>query len=203
MSARRIDVAGVRVWAQRVSYVGELGWELYVPNALAAGVWDALLGAGRPFGIRPAGYKAVDSLRLEKGYRYWSIDVTPADNPWEAGLGFCVRPGKGEFIGRDALLRIRAEGVRRRLCTVALTAALPEGVDLYGGEAVHAGGGGVGRLTSAGYGHTVARHIGYVYLPLSLAAAGTPLEVEAFERRYAAEVVPDVLYDPAGRRLRE
>ncbi|MGH7354346.1 MAG: GcvT family protein [Candidatus Rokuibacteriota bacterium] len=202
MSAAEIDVAGVAVWAQRVTYVGELGWELYVPAERGLAVWDALLSAGRRFGIRPAGYKAVDSLRLEKGYRYWSTDITPAEDPWEAGLDFCVRLTKGDFIGREALLRLQAAGVRRKLCTLTIEVPLEDDADLYGGEAVYADGGVVGRLRSAGYGHTVAKHIGFVYLPLALATPGTPLEVEAFGRRYAAEVAPDVLYDPQGLRLR-
>ena len=202
MSARWIDLAGVRVQAQRVTYVGELGWELYVPNEHAVAVWDALLGAGRPLGVEPAGYKAVDSLRLEKGYRYWSSDLTPAENPYEAGLGFCVRLHKGDFIGRDALLRIKAAGVERKLCTITLTPALPHDSDLYGGEAVYADGRVMGRLRSAGWGYTVGKHIGFVYLPPALAGTGTPLEIEAFGTRHAAEVAPDVLYDPAGARLR-
>src|SRR5213593_1120775 len=104
MSAQRIEIAGAAVDAQRVTYVGELGWELYVEGRQAVRVWDSLLAAGRPLGIEPVGYKAVDSLRLEKGYRYWSTDLTPAENPYEAGLGFCVRLQKSDFIGRDALL---------------------------------------------------------------------------------------------------
>ena len=202
MSARRIDVGGVTVAAQRVTYVGELGWELYVDNAHAVGLWDALSSAGRVFGIEPAGYKAVDSLRLEKGYRYWSSDLTPAENPYEAGLGFCVRLQKGDFIGREALLRIKAAGVQRTLCTITLADRLSEDADLYGGEAVYAEGRVVGRLRSGGWGYTVSRHIGLVYLPRALATLGTPLEVEVFGARVAAAVVPDVLYDPAGARLR-
>ncbi len=138
MSARAIEIAGAAVGAQRVTYVGELGWELYVENEHAAAVWDALRGAGRPLGLEPVGYKAVDSLRLEKGYRYWSTDLTPAENPYEAGLGFCVRLQKGDFVGREALLRIKAEGVQRKLCTITLTAPMAEDSDLYGGEAVYA-----------------------------------------------------------------
>jgi glycine cleavage system aminomethyltransferase T len=202
MSARRIDIGGVQVAAQRVTYVGELGWELYVDNAHAVGLWDALSSAGRAVGIEPAGYKAVDSLRLEKGYRYWSSDLTPAENPYEAGLGFCVRLQKGDFIGREALLRIKAAGVQRKLCTITLADRLPEDADLYGGEAVYGEGRIVGRLRSGGWGYTVARHIGLVYLPLALATLGTPLEVEVFGARAAAAVAPDVLYDPAGARLR-
>jgi 4-methylaminobutanoate oxidase (formaldehyde-forming) len=202
MSARRIAAGGAEVAAQRVTYVGELGWELYVDNAHAVGLWAALSQAGRSFGIEPAGYKAVDSLRLEKGYRYWSSDLTPAENPYEAGLGFCVRLQKGDFIGREALLRIKAAGVQRKLCTITLAAPLPEDADLYGGEAVYADGRVVGRLRSGGWGYTVARHIGLVYLPAALATPGTPLEVEVFGARIAAAVAPDVLYDPAGSRLR-
>jgi 4-methylaminobutanoate oxidase (formaldehyde-forming) len=202
MTGRLIPVGGVEVWAQRVTYVGELGWELYVPVADAGQVWDALVAAGRGVGMRPAGYKAIDSLRLEKAYRYWSADITPAENPYEAGLGFCVRLDKGEFVGREALLRIRAEGVRRKLCTVTLAPGVPEDLTLYGGEPVYAAGQLVGRLRSGGYGYTVGRHIGLVYLDLPLAARGTPLEVEVFDRRWPGEVAPDVLYDPGGARIR-
>jgi glycine cleavage system aminomethyltransferase T len=202
MSARPIEIAGAAVGAQRVTYVGELGWELYVENRHAVAVWDALLAAGRPFAIEPVGYKAVDSLRLEKGYRYWSSDLTPAENPYEAGLGFCVRLQKGDFVGREALSRIKAEGLTRKLCTITLTAAVPDQLDLYGGEAVYARGRVAGRLRSVGWGYTVSKHIGFVYLPTALSATGTPLEVEAFGARFAAEVAPDVLYDPAGARLR-
>lgn len=201
MSARVIEVAGIPVHAQRVTYVGELGWELYTPPHHAEPVWDALLTAGRPFDIRPAGYKAVESLRLEKGYRYWSSDITPAENPLEAGLGFCVRLAKGDFIGRSALLQAKEVGLSRRLCTLAVTASAKD-VALYGGEAVYVGSRVIGRLRSAGYGHTVARHIGLVYLPLDLIEPGTALEVEVFAERLGATVTQDVLYDPHGTRLR-
>jgi 4-methylaminobutanoate oxidase (formaldehyde-forming) len=201
MTAGVIAVAGIDVWAQRITYVGELGWELYVRNDGAGAVWEALLTAGRPFGIRPAGYKAVDGLRLEKGYRYWSSDITPAENPLEAGLGFCVRLGKGDFIGREALLRIRAAGLSRRLCTVTIRAPSEE-ISLCGGEPVCAAGRVIGRLRSAGYGYTVGRYLGLVYLPLALAAPGTALEVEAFGERVEATVAPDAPYDPPGNRIR-
>jgi 4-methylaminobutanoate oxidase (formaldehyde-forming) len=198
MTARAIRIAGTEVWAQRVTYVGELGWELYVEPARAGLVWDALVEAGRPVDLRPVGYKALDSLRLEKGYRYWSADITPAEHPWEAGLGFCVRLDKGDFIGRDALVRLRAAPPARRLATVTLD---PEPT-IYGGEAVWMAGQVVGRLRSGGYGYTVRRNIGLVYLPVALAAAGTPLEVEVFGARVPGEVAPDVLHDPAGERIR-
>jgi glycine cleavage system T protein len=199
MSARAIRIATTEVWAQRVTYVGELGWELYARVADAGAVWDALLAAGRPAGLVPVGYKALESLRLEKGYRYWSADITPSDNPYEAGLGFCVRLGKGDFIGRDALVRVKAEGVTRRLATVTIDPA----ATIYGGEAAWRDGRVLGRLRSGGYGYTAGRNIGFVYLPVDLAkAVGTSLEVEVFGERVSAEVAPDVLYDPQGARIR-
>jgi glycine cleavage system aminomethyltransferase T len=109
---------------------------------------------------------------------------------------------KGDFIGRDALLRIKTDGVRRKLCTLTLTTPLPLDSDLYGGEAVYVDGRVIGRLRSGGWGHTVARHIGLVYLPSELAVVGTPLEVEVFGARFPAAVAADVLYDPPGDRLR-
>jgi 4-methylaminobutanoate oxidase (formaldehyde-forming) len=206
LTARMIRLNGAEVLAQRVTYVGELGWELYVAPDQAADVWGELIKAGQAFGIQPAGYKALDSLRLEKGYRYWSVDMAPTENPFEAGLGFCVRLNKGAgstgsppgFVGREALLKIKAAGIQRKLCTLIVDSSAV----IYGGEAVYAGGNLVGRLRSAGYGYTVEKNIGYAYLPLALTALGTQLEVESFGERFNAEVAADVLYDPQGTRLR-
>lgn len=200
MMARAIDIRGAKVLAQRMTYVGELGWELYVETAQAVQVWDALMAAGTAFGIEPGGYKVLDSLRLEKGYRYYSMDVTMLENPYEAGLGFCVRPGKGEFVGREALAKIKAQGLTQKLCT--LTIGGEDYLTIYGGEAVLSGDKVVGRLRSAGYGFTVKKNIAYAYLPLSLCAPGTVLHVEIFGQRVAAQVAPDVLHDPKGERLR-
>ncbi len=199
MTARTIDIEGVAVWAQRVTYVGELGWEFYVRPDQAGRVWDALMAAGKAHDIQPAGYKVLDSLRLEKGYRYWSADITPSENPYEAGLGFCVRLDKGEFIGRQALLKIKTEGIKQRLCALTLDGSA---CVLYGGEAVYSDSNIVGRLRSGGYGYTVGKNIGYVYLPLELAGVGTTLDVEMFGERIHAQVAPDVLHDPKGERLR-
>jgi len=200
MMARTIDIRGAKVLAQRMTYVGELGWELYVETAQAVQVWDALMAAGTAFGMEPGGYKVLDSLRLEKGYRYYSMDVTMLENPYEAGLGFCVRPGKGEFVGREALAKIKEQGLTQKLCT--LTIGGEDYLTIYGGEAVLSGDKVVGRLRSAGYGFTVKKNIAYAYLPLSLCAPGTALHVEIFGQRVAAQVAPDVLHDPKGERLR-
>jgi glycine cleavage system aminomethyltransferase T len=199
MTARALRVAGAEVLAQRVTYVGELGWELYVRPEGAGVVWDALMMAGEPHGLQPAGYKALDSLRLEKGYRYWSSDITPVENPYEAGLGFCVRLNKGDFIGREALLAIKAQGMPRKLCTLTLDGEAA----VYGGEPVYGTDGLLlSRLRSGGYGYTLGKVIGLAYLPRELAAPGTPLAVEVFRQRFPAEVTADVLYDPRGERIR-
>lgn len=204
MTGQFLEIENARVWAQRVTYVGELGWELYMPNADAARVWDALLQEGRDFEIRPAGYKAIDSLRLEKGYRYWSSDMTPNENPYEAGLGFCVRLNKGEFIGRDALKKWSSDAAedgareKRKLATITLE----KNTGLYGGEAVYHESALMGRLRSGGYGYTVGKSIGLVYLPAGVARAGTPLEVEIFGERFAAHADADVLYDARGDKIR-
>ncbi len=200
MTARRIRIGGASVLAQRVTYVGELGWELYLEPQWAVPVWDALVKAGVPHGLAVVGYKALDSLRLEKGYRYYSADVTMLENPYEAGLGFCVRLNKGDFIGREALRRAKEAGLTQRLCTLVIGGS--DYLTLYGGEAVHHQGNALGRLRSAGYGYTVRRNIGYAYLPMELARAGTSLEVDIFGEMVPAEVTADVLYDPKGEHLR-
>jgi 4-methylaminobutanoate oxidase (formaldehyde-forming) len=158
------------------------------------------MAAGKPPGISPGGYKALESLRLEKGYRYYSTDVTALENPYEAGLGFCVRLGKGEFIGRDALQRARERSQAQKLSTITIGGE--DYLTIYGGEAVHHNGKVLGRLRSAGYGYTVRRNIGYVYLPPDLARPGTRLQVDVFGEMVPAEVAADVLYDPGGERLR-
>ena len=200
MSSAVIDIQGVPVLAQRVTYVGELGWEFYPPIDRALHVWDALFAAGQKFGIEPGGYKVLDTLRLEKGYRYYSMDVTMTENPYMGGLGFCVRLNKGDFIGREALVKIKEKGLTHKLCTLLVGGA--DYLTIYGGEAVLQGAEVVGRLRSSGYGFTVKRNIAYSYLPTALAKPGTKLEVEVFGQRVAAEVAEDVLYDAKGDRLR-
>ncbi|MEJ2168132.1 MAG: glycine cleavage T C-terminal barrel domain-containing protein [Desulfobacterales bacterium] len=193
MTARSIDIRGASVWAQRVSYVGELGWELYVQLQDALKIWDALMEAGRESGIQPAGYKALDALRIEKGYLYWSADISPVDNPLEAGLGMFVKMNKQEdFFGREALSRIKAQGLKTRLMALAMDA----GGNLYGGESVRAGGEMVGRIRSAGYGYTIGKDIGLVYLPLELAAAGTEVDVEVLGEQIKARVAERPLVEP-------
>ena len=197
MRAREIDVGSVPCLALRVTYVGELGWELYCPMEFGLRLWDAIWEAGRDHGLVAGGYKAIDSCRLEKGYRVWGADITPDDTPFEAGLGFAVKLDKGDFIGREALLG-RQEPERRLACLVL---ADPRAVAL-GSEPVRIDGETVGRVTSGGYGYTVERSIAYAYVPAANAEPGQPVEVEIFGEWIAGEVAAEPLYDPSGAGIR-
>ena len=199
MTAKPIAIGGIPVLAQRATYVGELGWEFYIPVSTAVFVWDRLWAAGREHQMASCGYKAIDALRLEKGFLAFATDITGQDNPYEARLGFCVKTAKEDFIGKAALLKAKAGGITRRLCT--LTVGDAEYLTLYGGEAVYREGNVVGRLRSAGYGYTVEKNIAYAYLPLELSREGTPLDVEIFGERVSARVARDRLYDPAGKAI--
>ena len=197
MRGRELAVGSVPCLASRVTYVGELGWELYCPMEYGLRLWDTIWGAGRGHGLAAGGYKAIDSLRLEKGYRVWGSDISPEDTPFEAGLGFAVKLDKGEFIGRDALLAV-AEPDRRLACLVLDD---PRSVAL-GSEPVRIGGEIVGRVTSGGYGYTVERSIAYAYLPARRAVPGTAVEVEIFGEWISGSVAQEPLFDPAGERVR-
>jgi 4-methylaminobutanoate oxidase (formaldehyde-forming) len=198
-TARRLTVAGAPVEAQRITYVGELGFELYVPPRWAVQVWDRLRAAGGEHGIRAAGYRTLDGLRMEKGYRYMGTDLTAGDTPFEAGLGFAVALEKGDFVGREALAAAAEAPPTRRIRTLVVGCGAP--LTVYGGEAVHAGDGVVGRVRSAAYGFTVGRMLATAYLPSEL-GDGARLAVDALGDRVAAEVAADVLYDPEHARVR-
>ena len=197
--ALTVDIGGAEVLAQRITYVGELGYELYVPRAWAVQVWDRLTGAGQPHGIAPGGYRALESLRLEKGYRYIGTDLTASDTPFESGLGFCVALDKPDFNGRAALAAPGAAAPARRLRT--LTVGDQQYVTIYGGEAVRYDGATVGRVRSCGYGYTVRANIALASIPAEL-QQGTRLTVDVFGAQVPAVVAHDVLYDPAGERIR-
>jgi dimethylglycine oxidase len=192
-TARQITVGHVPVWAARVSYVGELGWELYTPTEYGGALWETLWQAGQPLGLIAAGGGAFDSLRLEKGYRLWGADIHTEYTPYEAGLGFAVNLDKGDFLGRDALLRGKAEGIARRLC--CLTFDDPR-VVVMGKEPILAGNDLLGYVTSANYGYSVGASIAYGYLPTAYATPGTPVTVQFFGTRYPAIVAREPLYDP-------
>ena len=198
MTARELAVGAVPCLALRVTYVGELGWELYCPAEFGGRLWDTLWEAGREAGLTGGGYKAVDSLRLEKGYRVWGSDITPDTDPFQAGLGFCVKLEKGDFIGRSALVARRESPAETRLACIVLED--PRSVVL-GSEPVRIEGDIVGRVTSGGYGYTVGSSIAYAYVPTSV-PVGSEVEVDIFGRWVAGRTVKDPLYDPTGTKIR-
>jgi glycine cleavage system aminomethyltransferase T len=199
LTARELSVGYVPVIALRVTYVGELGWELYAPAEYGRALWATLWEAGREHGLVAAGYRAIDALRLEKGYRAWSSDITPDETPFEAGLGFAVALDKGvDFLGREALLAAKAARPRKRLRCLVLDD--PRSVCL-GNEPVRVDGAIVGRVTSGGYGYAVERSIAYAYLPPD-APIGTRGEIDVFGDWVGFEVMREPLYDPANERIR-
>ena len=199
LTARRITVGPVTCLALRVTYVGELGWELYCATEHGLTLWDALWTAGTPLGMVAGGYRAIDTMRLEKGYRVWSTDITPEDDPYQAGLGFAVRLNKGaDFIGKEALIKAKANGITRRLRPLLLEDA--DAIAL-GGEPVRVNDKIAGRVTSGGYGYSIDRSIAYAYLPPAC-TPGNAVEVQVFGRWVPATVATEPLYDPAGERIR-
>ena len=198
MTARELAVGSVPCLALRVTYVGELGWELYCPSEFGLRLWDTLWEAGHGLGLVAGGYKAVDSLRLEKGYRVWGADIGPEVDPYAAGLGFCVKLDKGDFVGRNALVAKREAPAESRLACLVLDE--PRAVAL-GSEPVRVGGQIAGRVTSGGFGYTVGSSIAYAYIPAGL-PVDTPVEVDIFGTWVGGRVAEEPLYDPKGARIR-
>jgi len=195
---RELHAGMVPVRALRVSYVGELGYELHHAAAYQRHLYDLLMDAGRRYGIVDFGYRALDSMRLEKAYRLWGFDMSADHTPLEAGMGRFVDFEKGDFIGRDTLLRQRDRGVARALaCLVVDTAD----ADPHGYEPILDGGERIGYVASGGYGHTVEKTIALAYLPTSHLDAGTELAVHILGERRPARVVKPPLYDPENQRL--
>jgi 4-methylaminobutanoate oxidase (formaldehyde-forming) len=192
MQSRELALGNVPVIASRVTYVGELGWELYCPAEYGLALWDQL----HVDGVTPGGYRAIDALRLEKGYRAWASDLNAETTPYEAGLGFAVKRDKGAFVGRDAL---DVEPAQKLVCLVL---AEPRAIAL-GSEPVRTAAGEiVGRVTSGGFGYAVGASIALAYVPRASAEPGTQLAVDIFGEWVPAEVRAEPLYDPKGERVR-
>lgn len=202
---REIDIAGHKVRALRVTYVGELGWELHVPIEATGEVFDALTAAGKPHGIRPVGYRALESLRLEKGYRAWGSDITPNDTPLEAGLGWAVKLKKNtDFLGRRALQAVNGAVPKKRFAGFTVA---DRDIVLVGRETILRDGQPVGYLTSGGYGYTVEKNIGYGYVRNEGGVSDDFLASGNYELVVATEKVParlhmEPLYDPAGDKVK-
>ena len=205
-TSREIDLGYALVRASRITYVGELGWELYIPADVATHVYDTIVAAGDGFGLRHAGYHALNSLRIEKAYRHWGHDMTDEDSLLEAGLGFTAAWDKPEgFLGREALLRQREAGLTRRLAVFTLDDAEPL---MYHNEPVWRDGGLVGRISSAMFGHTIGRSIGLGYIrrddgPVTAEwLAASRYEIEIANERFAAGASFRAPYDPGNERIR-
>lgn len=195
---QKIFIGAAPVRAARIGYVGELGWELHVPTEFAQHVYEQLWQAGEEFGIRDVGYRAIDSLRMEKGYLYWSADITPDYTPIEAGLAGRVHlKSKGDFIGREVLEKQKTQGVERKLCCFTSDLELP----LFGGETILADDEVVSLAASVGYGSTVRKTILFGYLPNSLLDR-VEFDLESLGERYSISRVDQVLYDPNNERLK-
>lgn len=211
MQCREISVGYAPVLALRVTYIGELGYELHMPTECALYVYELLWEAGRELGVRNAGYRAIESLRLEKGYRYWSAEISGDYNPFEAGIGFAVKLDKGDFLGREALQKVKKDGIRRKLCAFTLEKAKTM---LYGNETLYCGDAIVGRVTSGGYGYTVGQCIAYGYVSgqgLEIAreidagkrpASSLEFAIESLGERIRADYQPQPLYDPKNERVK-
>jgi 4-methylaminobutanoate oxidase (formaldehyde-forming) len=202
---RELTIAGTTVRALRVTYVGELGWELHVPIGATGDVFDALMAAGKPHGIRPVGYRALESLRLEKGYRAWGSDITPNDTPFEAGLGWAVKLGKDiDFLGRRALEEARGKLPAKRLAGFTVD---DEEAVLLGRETILRNGEPVGYLTSGGHGYTIGKAIGYGYVRNAAAVTDAFLQSGEYQLVVAMQPVKATLtmqppYDPTGKRVK-
>lgn len=204
-TSQEVDLGYARVRASRLTFVGELGWEIYAPAEFSTHVYDALVDAGKELGLRFGGYFALNSLRMEKGYRHWGHDIGEEDTPLEAGLGFAVALNKSDFVGRDAILRQKERKVRRRLVQVRLEN--PSGPLLYHHEPIWRAGKIIGSVTSGAYGHRIGASLGMGYVECEAGVddaflSSEPLEVEVAWKRYPISAQLKPWYDPKGLRLR-
>jgi len=199
-TCQALTVGYAPVTAFRITYVGELGYELYIPSEFAGHVYETLWEAGSDLGIQNAGYRVISSMHLEKGYADWGSELTPEYTPYDAGLGFCVVLSKDDFIGKAALTRIREDGPKWRLCTFTLEAESP--VMMQSSAPIIRNGQVIGTTTSAGYGHTMGKTICYGYIPAEDAAGGGAFEIEVYQTVYRARLEENrQLYDPERKRI--
>ena len=200
LTAKLAEVAGVSgVRLLRVTYVGELGWELHVPMAAMPRVFEALMEAGRPHGIRLFGTYAMNSLRMEKSYRGWGSELTSEIDMFEASMERFIRLDKPDFLGKEASLVRQQRGPRIKLVTLAVDNT---DSDCMGNEPVYQDGRMVGLTTSGAYGHAADQSLAFAYVEPALAEPGTALQVLMFTERRSARVIADSIWDPRNRRVK-
>ncbi|MEE4265476.1 MAG: aminomethyltransferase family protein, partial [Desulfobacteraceae bacterium] len=199
-TCKNLTVGHAPVISFRVTYVGELGYELYIPTEFAAHVYESLWEAGQDLGVKNAGYRTIASLHLEKGYADWGSELSPEYTPFDAGLGFCVALDKDDFIGKEALAKIKAEGPKWKLCSFTIDTGEP--LMLQGSAPIIHQGEVLGVTTSSGYGHTVKKNICYGYIPAEKADPANGFEIESYNQIYTATLEPSrVLYDPERKKI--
>jgi 4-methylaminobutanoate oxidase (formaldehyde-forming) len=198
MHSREISLSGISVRATRITYVGELGWEIYLPVENSEALWTQLIDTGVEYGMQTCGYRAIESLRLEKGYRAWGVEISTETNPWEAGLDFAVSTKKEKFLGHDAYL-VAKENQSRSLVPILFDDI--RWVPL-GNEPIRSSGKIVGRVKSGGQGYSLNKSIAYAYLPLECAKVGSKVEVEFFGEWVSGEIASEPLFDPTNSRIR-
>jgi 4-methylaminobutanoate oxidase (formaldehyde-forming) len=197
---KEITVGDAPAKALRVTFVGELGYELHIPTEFACHVYETLWDAGRDLGVTNAGYRAINSLHFEKGYCLWGSELTPEYTPYDAGLGFCVSLHKGDFLGRDALAKVKEQGPQWKLCTFTLDAQKP--VMLRGSEPIVHHGNVIGVTTSCGYGYSIGKTIAYGYVPFAEAGHTDEYEIEAYTEAFTARREPNrALYDAERKKI--
>jgi 4-methylaminobutanoate oxidase (formaldehyde-forming) len=198
MSSQEIDLAGIKVRATRITYVGELGWEIYAPVASGLELWTALVDAGKDLGLIPCGYRAIESLRLEKGYRAWAGEINTETNPFEAGLGFAVSLKKENFHGKTAAVAAK-ENQKRKLVAITFDdiTSVP-----FGSEPIRIDNKIVGRIKSGGQGYTINKAIAFAYLPIERSEPGTKVDVELFGVWSSGVIASEPLFDPENSRIR-
>ncbi len=198
MSSQEIDLAGIKVRVTRITYVGELGWEIYAPVANGLALWEALFNAGKDLGLIPCGYRAIESLRLEKGYRAWAGEINTETNPFEAGLGFAVSLKKENFHGRAAVVAAK-ENQKRKLVAITFDdiTSVP-----FGSEPIRIDNKIVGRIKSGGQGYTINKAIAFAYLPIESSEPGTKVDVELFGLWSHGIIASEPLFDPENSRIR-
>ena len=198
-TGKEIELSGATVRALRINYVGELGWELHMPVAQLESVYDAVWTAGEALGIADFGSYAVNSLRMEKAYAGWGVELTNEITLIEAGMERFVKLDKDEFVGREALLARKQEGIQSRLVYVEVAGG---DADVRGGEPLLAGDKVIGVTTSGGYGHVVKKSLAFAFVAPGFARPGSDFDIEILGERHRATVLDEPLYDPKNLRLK-
>jgi dimethylglycine dehydrogenase len=199
LTCRTLKLGGLEARAVRISFTGEVGYEIYLPEEDQLALFELLLERGQGFGIKPAGARALNSLRLEKGYGSWGREYSPEYSPYDSGLGWLVKLDKGDFVGRRAAERLKQQEPRYRLCCFAVAA---DDADAVGGEPVLCNGEVVGQVSSAAYGHSLGRSLALAYLREGAAGAAEGYAIEILGEAKPAELLAEPPYDPKGERLR-